>query len=195
MPPSCGKVRCSWIETSARRLPQSPLAGCRNNRAVGYQGESLRSSSHRQSLTHGSRSQTGLAMAPAIWATTVSTVMDQIHGGDQCGGVREVVLVSPVQVKLRCRRQIRGVFGTNVDLEGVKDERQTQKRLQLAQRDTAAAVVHVVGIAGPGQTDVWPVVIAEPLPDRLAFGRVGEEIRARPPGSSLARCGRPAAGS
>src|SRR6266849_10977363 len=41
---------------------------------LGYQGESSRSSSQRQSGTKGSATQTGTASAAAKWATAVSTV-------------------------------------------------------------------------------------------------------------------------
>src|SRR4051812_39247882 len=54
--------------------PQSPAESCRNNRIVGYHGESSRRSIHRQSGTFGTRTQTGFAIAPARWATDVSTV-------------------------------------------------------------------------------------------------------------------------
>ena len=42
---------------------------------VGYHGLSWRLSSQRQSGMRGSMSQTGLPIAPARWATAVSTVM------------------------------------------------------------------------------------------------------------------------
>ena len=54
---------------------QSPGAFCRNNRMVLYQGVSFLPSIQRQSGVKGSKSHTGLAMAPARWATAVSTVM------------------------------------------------------------------------------------------------------------------------
>src|ERR1700683_4219327 len=40
---------------------QSFIVGCRNNRMVGYQGESGRSKSQRKSASNGIRTQTGLA--------------------------------------------------------------------------------------------------------------------------------------
>src|SRR5580658_591300 len=71
------QCRCKKPSNAARRRPKAPshrrLSSCRNNRAVGYQGLSSRSSSQRQSGTNGSNIQTGLASAPARWATLVST--------------------------------------------------------------------------------------------------------------------------
>ncbi len=52
---------------------QSPVAVCRNNRMVGYQGLSVRSSSHLHSAGKGNSSATALPIAPARWATEVST--------------------------------------------------------------------------------------------------------------------------
>jgi hypothetical protein len=56
-------------------LSQSPMEGWRNSRIVGYQGLSFRSGSQRQSATNGSSTQTGLPIAPARWATAVSTAI------------------------------------------------------------------------------------------------------------------------
>src|SRR3569833_1434810 len=54
---------------------QSPGRGCRNRRMDGYHGVSLRSTDHRQSGPYGWTVHTGLLSAPAICATTVSTVI------------------------------------------------------------------------------------------------------------------------
>ncbi len=54
---------------------QSPLAVWRNSRMVGYQGQSSRPISQRQSGTCLSASQIGRPSAPARWATPVSELM------------------------------------------------------------------------------------------------------------------------
>src|SRR5450759_2178618 len=59
--------------TFAITLDQSPVTGCLNSLAVGYHGLSSRSSSHRQSQLNGNNIHTGLPIAPARWATDVST--------------------------------------------------------------------------------------------------------------------------
>src|SRR6266567_318767 len=65
------KARC----TSATTLSQSPMAGCRNSRADGYQGLSARSMSQRQSAENCSIIQVGRPSAAARCATEVSTVI------------------------------------------------------------------------------------------------------------------------
>ena len=69
---------------SARTLStteaQSPLLSCRNSRAVGYQGESVRSSSHRQSELNDKRIQTGLPNAPA--RLTIDVSLDIMRSND-----------------------------------------------------------------------------------------------------------------
>src|SRR6478735_1941934 len=59
---------------------QSPLLSCRNSRAVGYQGESVRSSSHRQSELNDKRIQTGLPNAPA--RLTIDVSLDIMRSND-----------------------------------------------------------------------------------------------------------------
>ena len=54
---------------------QSPADRCRNNRIVGYQGESSRSTNQRQSGDAHSATQTGTPSAPARCAVAVSDVM------------------------------------------------------------------------------------------------------------------------
>src|SRR5260221_8040454 len=54
--------------------PQSPATRCRNSRAVGYQGESSRSSIQRHSGTCRSAIHTGRPSAPARCTTAVSDV-------------------------------------------------------------------------------------------------------------------------
>src|SRR3982750_85059 len=61
--------------TSAMTLSQSPGRGWRKRRIVGYQGESLRSSSHRKTGEKGSKTHVGLPIAPARCATAVSTAI------------------------------------------------------------------------------------------------------------------------
>src|SRR5262249_43502370 len=51
--------RLSAAQTSSRTVVQSPTFTCRNSLAVGYQGESLRSSSHRQSGMEDNSTHTG----------------------------------------------------------------------------------------------------------------------------------------
>ena len=58
--------------TSATTPSQSPSRFCRNRRAVGYHGVSVRPSSQRQSALNGSMIQTGLPSAPARCANDVS---------------------------------------------------------------------------------------------------------------------------
>ena len=58
----------------------------RNSRIVGYQGLSSRPSSQRQSVTHGSGTQTGLPSAPARCATDVSTVITRSSALDGARG-------------------------------------------------------------------------------------------------------------
>src|SRR5208282_2931224 len=57
---------------AATGVTQSPAVLCRNNRIVGYQGESVRSINHRQSGTRFSNVQTGFPNAPANCTTAVS---------------------------------------------------------------------------------------------------------------------------
>src|SRR6185503_12306950 len=54
---------------------QSPGCGCRNNRAVGYQGLSSRAISQGQCGEKGSSTHTDLPIAPAQCAHEVSTVI------------------------------------------------------------------------------------------------------------------------
>src|SRR5438105_10126406 len=58
----------SWIT-----LVQSPSFGCRNSRALGYQGLSSRRSSQRQSAASDKTNHVGLFNAPARWPTDVHT--------------------------------------------------------------------------------------------------------------------------
>src|SRR5947209_1038386 len=58
--------------TAETTASQSPGFGCRNKRAVGYQGQSPRSSSQRQSAACSSNTQTGRPNAPAKCTTDVS---------------------------------------------------------------------------------------------------------------------------
>ncbi len=54
---------------------QAPGSGCRNWRIVGYQGAASCAGDQRQSASNRLSSQTGRPIAPARWATAVSTVM------------------------------------------------------------------------------------------------------------------------
>ena len=66
----------SWLRATHVRLINAAVssrAGWRSSLAVGYQGLSSRPASQRQSAEKGSQIQTGLPMAPARWATEVST--------------------------------------------------------------------------------------------------------------------------
>jgi hypothetical protein len=63
----------AWI--SAITDSQSPGRRWRNKRALGYHGESVRSSIHRQSAQKGRSSHNGLPSAPAKCAVIVSTEM------------------------------------------------------------------------------------------------------------------------
>jgi hypothetical protein len=65
----------SASRTRIVKLPHSRVSCCRNNRALGYQGLSSRSSSQRQSGACVNKIQTGLPNAPARCATLVSTDM------------------------------------------------------------------------------------------------------------------------
>ena len=70
---------------SGRRLGP----GERNRRSVGYQGVSVRSSSHRQSGAWGSITQAGRPMTPARCTTAVSTAQHEVEPVDDGGGVLE----------------------------------------------------------------------------------------------------------
>src|SRR5580692_4506169 len=59
--------------TCAMTPPHDRVLSCRNSRALGYQGESPRSKNHRQSELYGNKIHTGFPIAPARWATLVST--------------------------------------------------------------------------------------------------------------------------
>ncbi len=63
----CATARRSFSMRAMTSAQSSPFFW-RNSRMVGYQGLSSRSSSQRQSVTHGSSTQTGLPSAPARWA-------------------------------------------------------------------------------------------------------------------------------
>src|SRR5262249_21110058 len=75
-----GRFGCAHFAqdvSRARRMlwatrSQSPRAGWRKSRAVGYHGLSSRPSSQRQSGTNGTMIQTNLPSAPARWAVAVS---------------------------------------------------------------------------------------------------------------------------
>ena len=53
------------LAISLKTLAQSPLAGCRNRRTVGYHGKSVRPSIQRHSGTCFKATKTGSPMAPA----------------------------------------------------------------------------------------------------------------------------------
>src|SRR5262245_50311554 len=67
-------IRVKSADIAPMTLVQSPGLGCRYNRAVGYQGVSLRSNSHRQSAAYLSAIHVGRASAPARCAVDVSHV-------------------------------------------------------------------------------------------------------------------------
>ena len=71
---------------------QSPRAGWRNRRMLGYQGLSARSMKKRQSGAYFSATQTGRASAPARCASEVSQVITRSerlhHRGRVHKGIR-----------------------------------------------------------------------------------------------------------
>ena len=66
-----------------------PKVGWRKSRIVGYQGESSRSRSQRQSGDNCSANQTGAPRAPARWAIAVSARDHQVEIADHGRGVHE----------------------------------------------------------------------------------------------------------
>ena len=95
--------RISSLSTRRTKFVQSSTAECRNKRAVGYHGLSSRPSSHRQSCgLNGSNIHTGLPIAPAKWATLVSTVTTM-----STSSISDAVSAksprSPGVIGLRCR--------------------------------------------------------------------------------------------
>src|SRR6185312_16449771 len=78
--PFCTRARRA-SRAALTALGQSPCAGWRNSRAVGYQGVSVRSIIQRQSKKNGMRIHTGLAIAPARCATEVS---EERRVGKEC---------------------------------------------------------------------------------------------------------------
>src|SRR5437763_886115 len=75
LPPQAPIMERSSPVTRSITPVQLPNCCCRNSRALGYQGLSVRSNSQRQSALYGNRIQTGLPIAPARWAMLVSTEM------------------------------------------------------------------------------------------------------------------------
>src|SRR5262249_3200196 len=72
---SRGWTAASPRATATRTGCQSPMRVWRNSRRFGYQGESERSSIHRQSGTVGSMTQPGTLRAPAMCTVELSIEM------------------------------------------------------------------------------------------------------------------------
>ncbi len=73
---------------------------------------------HRQQVSKRFRSQTGVPIAPARWATAVSTLISQVEIGDQGGGLGEVGQVAGEVVDHHARRRVARLQARFVLLQG-----------------------------------------------------------------------------
>ena len=97
----------SSSRTRAITLSQSPSAGWRNKRAVGYQGESSRSSIQRQSGQNGNRIQVGRPMrAGEMHHRGVDRDHQVDQRGDRGGVVEIFELVADMGEPRRAREQL-----------------------------------------------------------------------------------------
>src|ERR1700753_1081695 len=98
-------------------LSQSPSAGCRNRRADGYHGLSVRPVSQRKSAEYGKRIKRGMPIAPARWAGGVCVDRDQqVELGEQARGIGKIFQVVAHMNKARIGGQEWPVFCTHVSL-------------------------------------------------------------------------------
>ena len=170
--------------TSASALGQSPIRGCRNSRALGYQGLSARSWSQRQSPNGRQQQPERLAQGPGEMRDRGVDRDHQVERGDRRRGVGEIGERVVEAEEGRCGKR-RAVGLAVVLLQADEcDARRLQQRRKQRQRDAAVAVVLVRRLARPDQADARRFRPRQPrAPCSNAFGRRAAD-RAPAPGSS-----------
>ena len=167
-----------WPKTGA----QSPGAGWRNSRAVGYHGLSSRPSSQRQSGVWCSATQTGAAQPARQVGHGRVHAHHQIEIHDQGGRVLESAS-RPVHEIAEVRDGEAPGEGAQLLRAGVllqadqADARRGGERLEECQGDGAMAVPGVPRAALPGDADLEAGHDGKLSPPVFDPRRVGEEIR------------------
>jgi len=150
---------------------QSPGALCRNSRAVGYQGLSSRSMSHRQSGTNGNKTQTGFASAPARWQRWYRP-RSKDPGLRRWRSIRETLELIPEMQKIASIAQDCGVAWTHILLQAHEPGVEIEELQKGSKLDRPLGIVLVRRAAGPGYPDSRTVVPFElAVPAFRAFRR------------------------
>ena len=97
----------------------SQLSGSvwRNNRIVGYQGESSRCSNQRQSGTEGTANQTGTPRAPARWAGAEIAGDDDVQVAHDGGGIGKILQIAAQVDNRKTIGQLRQMLGRGACLQ------------------------------------------------------------------------------
>ena len=141
-----------------------------------YQGESVRSSSQRQSAGAGIMTQAGRPMAPARWATALSTVMTRSRFCISAAVSPKSVRLAPWSVMPARAKAGRSASGDVLLQADQGDPGDLRQGLQHGERDGAADIVGVGGAAGPEDADLHAGGVGQADAPGFDARRVGLQI-------------------